>query len=747
MLIIFFIFPLFVFCSEYARLPKTVLPLEYYLKLTVHFDGYGYKPPADKNYTIDGIVSVILNITEAIDRIAINSRRLNFTKENCKLVFRNRNINITSLEFDIQNEQAIFILDQTLEPLKKSEPRKHYLNLTIAYSGVILDDKKGMFRLTYKDENENEKPVIATHFEEINAHQAVPCFDEPWMKAIWRVEITHPVGSIALSNTAEHSIKSVDNNLKTTIFHPTPIMSSYLLAFVISDLEYISDYSESGTLVRAFAPNHQLKLVEFGLKTAVNALNFFEKKYGIKYELSKIDLVPLDQFQSGAMENWGLVTFRSDCLIGENENIESIVQHEIAHQWFGNIVTTEWFSEIWLNEGFATLFDFLQPFRNLFSYTMYGDLHRKGWRQDRPVVIKTLEKKYIDMDGFTSHYKSSQILYMLWKIIGEEKFEEGVTKYLKENLYKSVNSTIFYPYLADFMPPESPSIEDFMNPWLEQVGIPLVIVKQFNSTHNKITQERFDNGVLESYQFPTPKWNYSWYIPLWYRNNSDFEKIEKMIWLKPGIPEYLPNQDIRFSRGLFRLGISDPIMQSENWETFSLNFFWNTALGIQTFEELKHFIQILPNDFSLIKLLNHLFILLWKLDVEVYMNITETQKYKVVQDEKRMLSVLLEKQNGNAILIENLSKYRARITNETISIYFDLIVKDENLAFQIGKDTIGEAKEIFRERCKNHENERIRIIYKQLKKLDDWREKHTNDVLEIVKIVFDFIEKKKEVDE
>ncbi|CAI5456244.1 unnamed protein product [Caenorhabditis angaria] len=695
MLIIFFIFPLFVFCSEYARLPKTILPLEYYLKLTVHFDGYGYKPPADKNYTIDGIVSVILNITEPINKIAINSRRLNFTKENCNIVFRNRNINITTIEFDLQNEQAIFMLNQTLEPLKKSEPRKQYLNLTIAYSGEILDDRKGIFRSHYREENGKVKPAIATHFEEINAHQAVPCFDEPWMKAIWKVEITHPVGSIALSNTAEHSIKSVDNNLKTTVFHPTPIMSSYLLAFVISDLEYISDYSESGTLVRAFAPNHQLKLVELG----------------------------------------------SDFLIGENENIPNFVQHELAHQWFGNLVTMEWFSEIWLNEGFATLFDFLQPFRNLLSLREYHLLHENGWRLDRPVVIKTSEKKYINANGYTSHYKSAQILYMLWKIIGEEKFEEGVTKYLKENLYKSVNSTIFYPYLADFMPPGSPSIEDFMNPWLEQVGIPLVIVKEFNSTHNKITQDRFDNGVLESYQFPTPKWNYSWYIPLWYGNNRDPQEIEKMIWLKPGIPEYLSNSEVYISNGLFCLSTSDYYMQFDDRETFSSKFFWNTALGIQTFEDLKHFIQSLPNDFSHKKLTNHLFYLVWKLDVEVCSNITELENFELVRDEKHIRWVLLEDNNGNDILRNLQTKFRARITNETISKYFDLIVKDENLAFEIGKDTVGDAKKIFRERCKNHKNERIRIIYKQLKKLDDWREKHTNDVLEIVKVVFDFIER------
>ncbi|CAI5453867.1 unnamed protein product [Caenorhabditis angaria] len=355
------------------------------------------------------------------------------------------------------------------------------------------------------------------------------------MKAIWIVEITHPVGSVALSNAPEKQIVySSLENFKTTKFNETPIMSPYQLAIIISNYKYTSGYSDSGTLVRVFAPSSQLNKTSHALQVAIKALNKFEIIFDINYPLSKLDLFPVTQFPASAMENWGLIIFEELSLLGKNlKSVEEVVIHEVAHQWFGNLVTMDWYADFWLNEGFATLYE--TDSENQILHDYYKSYAEHALESPiRYINTRNLWSKFTLQKDVTVYVKGSSVLNMLRKVIGTWRFRKGVRRYLKDNAYKSVNTQILKKYFADSMPENSPNIDDFLDPWLEQIGHPVVIVKHFNKTHNILSQQRFDNHKLDFYDqtFAKPKWNYTWYIPLWYKN--DVKEKEQLIWLKPG---------------------------------------------------------------------------------------------------------------------------------------------------------------------------------------------------------------------
>ncbi|CAI5456243.1 unnamed protein product [Caenorhabditis angaria] len=533
--------------SEVTRLPETIIPVKYSLKLTVYLDGY-INLPTDKNQTFEGVVEIDLNIKENVLQITFNSFELTFEKEDCELFDDSGRIDISDLK-------------------KTQELSTIYFNGTISGDAIIKIKYTGNFSKVpfglYRDRVVYSKPTLISQSFPLT-HMIVPCFNEPWMKAVWEVEITHPVGSVALSNTPEKQIVySSLENFKTTQFYATPIMSPYQLAIIISDYKYTSGYSDSGTLVRVFAPLNKLNKTNHALQVAINSLNKFEITFDINYPLSKLDLFPVKTFPASAMENWGLVIFQESSLIGYDlKSMEEVVIHVVAHQWFGNLVTMAWYNDYWLNEAFATIYETDSENKQLYDY--YESYSSDA--VDSPLRYLNTNNMWIQFtqpNDQTVYVKGSLVLNMLKKVIGTWRFRKGIRRYLKENSYKSVNTQILKSYFADSMPENSPNIDDFLDPWVEQVGHPLIIVKHFNKTHDILSQQRFDNNQLDVYdqKFATPKWNYTWYIPLWYKN--DVGDKERLIWLKPGELKLIEvNQTTTITNPLCRFNVTGSNIES-----------------------------------------------------------------------------------------------------------------------------------------------------------------------------------------
>ena len=229
----------------------------------------------------------------------------------------------------------------------------------IEYEGTLNDELAGFYRTKEVDSSGNIKWSLVTQFEACDARRALPCWDEPDRKAKYEVKLTIPESKIALSNTNIAGIEKHDNGTVTCSFEPTPIMSSYLLAFVVGEYDFIEDTAK-GITIRVYTPPGQTHLGKFSLYCAVKSLEFFIDYFGIDYPLPKLDMIAVPDFAAGAMENWGLVTYRSTKILSEEnasfaqkKSNARTIAHEIAHQWFGNLVTMEWWTHLWLNEGFA----------------------------------------------------------------------------------------------------------------------------------------------------------------------------------------------------------------------------------------------------------------------------------------------------------------------------------------------------------------------------------------------------------
>ncbi|KAK5981992.1 Aminopeptidase [Trichostrongylus colubriformis] len=384
----------------------------------------------------------------------------------------------------------------------------------------------------------------------------VPCFDEPDFKAKWTVTVIHPEGTTALSNGKEiDNIKEANLPWRTTTFEETPKMSTYILAIAVSEFKFVELYTKAGVRLRVWsrpeALNETLTSVHYG----VAFLDFFNHHFRIRYPLPKLDMVALPDFIAGAMENWGLVTYRELVLRDDNEVFGSlIVTHELAHQWFGNLVTLKWWNEIWLNEGFATYMSFvaLAQLSNDKSATKsmligatesalqadsLATSHPLSFKIDKPVEVE-------EAFDTISYSKGASLLGMIAALMGEKNFNKGVRRYLMKFSYGNARSQDLLDVLdtvatqAEGPDGNKLSMKRFANQWILQMGFPLVTVKAVNSSFFEITQSRYKNNpnAVEVEKYRSPKYGFKWEVPVWYQ--LDHEPV-KLAWLRRDSPLYI----------------------------------------------------------------------------------------------------------------------------------------------------------------------------------------------------------------
>uniref|UniRef100_A0A7M4EC01 Aminopeptidase n=1 Tax=Crocodylus porosus TaxID=8502 RepID=A0A7M4EC01_CROPO len=419
--------------------------------------------------------------------------------------------------------------------------------VTIEFHGKLADGFDGFYKSSYKTHGGETRIIATTDFEPTSARMAFPCFDEPSFKANFSIKIRREKQHIALSNMPKIKTTELGGGLLEDHFDVTVKMSTYLVAYVICDFKSLEATTSSGIKVSVYASPDKWDQTRYALNAAVKLLEFYEKHFDISFPLPKLDLIAVPDFQSGAMENWGLITYRETSLLYDPKTssaadklwVTKVIAHELAHQWFGNLVTMEWWNDIWLNEGFARFMELVSlnatypelQYEDFFMNAYFGAIARDSLNSSHPISNPAETPIQInEMFDTVSYDKGACILKMLQDFLSKQVFQKGVIQYLKKYSYRNAKTDDLWNSLADvssslggimFLKNKHwqilTEIKEMMNTWTHQKGIPLVLVKCEGNTI-KLRQERFLKGVFEE----DPEWAnlYFWHIPLTYITSS-----------------------------------------------------------------------------------------------------------------------------------------------------------------------------------------------------------------------------------
>ncbi|KAK5650644.1 hypothetical protein RI129_001673 [Pyrocoelia pectoralis] len=408
------------------------------------------------------------------------------------------------------------------------------IEIKIEYSGDMKDRIVGLYTSSYTRKDGTKVPIATTKFEPTYARQAFPCFDEPNMKATFTAHVLKPkkTGYISLSNMPQSTEESNENGVMVH-FEESKKMSTYLACFIVCDFHFTSTIIEANNQttipLRVFAPRDQIEHTKFALDTSVTIMKYFTKYFDIPYPLPKLDLIAIPDFVSGAMEHWGLVTFRETALLydekksssSNKERVAHVIAHELSHSWFGNLVTMNWWNDLWLNEGFASYievkgvhdtFPEWQMMDQFLIDTLHSVLSLDATPASHPIIQSAITPDQITeiFDSIT-YDKGASILRMLDNAVTEDIFQKAVKQYLIKHQWGNAVTQYFWDELQGLVP-EAVNITDVMSTWTVQMGYPILTVKEEGNEY-VLTQKRFLKDYSNSSESNSP-YGDKWTIPV-----------------------------------------------------------------------------------------------------------------------------------------------------------------------------------------------------------------------------------------
>ncbi len=466
------------------RLPTTVRPLHYDLTLEVDLAGAAFV----------GAVAVRVDVAEPVSEVVLNADDLDIVEAWVETPDGPR-IDAT-VSTDTETERATLALQGELGVGTAS--------VHLRFGGILNDKLVGFYRTTYKDPEGNEQVAAATQFEAPHARMAFPCWDEPEFKATFGITLVVPEGELAISNSAETERLAMGDGRVRYRFADTMVMSTYLVAFVVGPFEATEAVDVGGTPLRIVYPKGQGHLVGYGLEAGEFGLRFLSDYYGIPYPGDKIDLVAVPDFAFGAMENLGCITFREVLLLvdpkavtqPELQRVADVIFHELAHMWFGDLVTMKWWNGLWLNEAFATFMEMkaTDAFRPEWKrWVDFGLSRTMAFDTDALATTRPIEYEVIspaDAEGMfdiLTYEKGAAVLRMVEQYLGEEAFRAGVRRYLVEHAYGNTETSDLWDAIeAETGEP----VRGVADSWIWQGGFPLVSAS-LSGTTLTLSQERF----------------------------------------------------------------------------------------------------------------------------------------------------------------------------------------------------------------------------------------------------------------
>ena len=424
-----------------------------------------------------------LNFTINQDKTLLTGQAIVFgqAKQN-EIKFHAKNLQIKSVK--INNTKTDFQLDQD-SIILKNIPINQELQIHFEYTTKINRDMEGVYLSTYEYQNQTQK-IVATQFESHYARQCFPCIDEPSAKATFDLTIT----SEDPKDTIVANMPVAKQQGNTVTFQTTPKMSTYLLAFALGQFQSYRTKSKSGVEITTYAGLHQdPRLLKYPGEFAAKCVDFYNDLFQVDFPLPKLDQLALPDFEAGAMENWGLMTFRERCLLAdENTAIETrayvstVIAHEISHMWFGDLVTMQWWDDLWLNESFACLMETysvakidpsLEVWDEFYTDTILPALSRDCLPNVQPVKVEVENVEDIAnlFDGAIVYAKGARLMLMLMRLMGEDKFFQGISAYFKKHQYQNTVADDLWQSLSAFADFD---VKEFMTPWLTQSGYPVL---------------------------------------------------------------------------------------------------------------------------------------------------------------------------------------------------------------------------------------------------------------------------------
>ena len=469
------------------RLPRNVIPVKYDITLTPHLD----------SFTFNGEESVLVDVHEATANVVLNVVEVTISKAEVTCSKAERMT--ATVTYGAEAERATLAFPQPLPPGEAT--------LHLQFTGTLNDQLRGFYRSSYTAVDGSTKWLASTQFEATDARRAFPCWDEPNIKATFVITLDVPEGMTAVSNMPVASATPADAGRTAYRFEPSPRMSTYLVVLIVGDLASVEATADNGTLMRVWTTRGKEHQGRYALDNAVKLLQYMNAYFGITYPLPKMDHIAIPDFAGGAMENWGAITYRETALLFDEANsavsarqrILAVVAHEMAHMWFGDLVTMEWWDDLWLNESFASWFgdkavDYLYPewdvWTQFVARNTSSGLGLDGLRNSHPILQPVKDPAEIrELFDAISYSKGGAVLRMLEDWVGADTFRDGLRTYMSAFAYNNAKGADLWNavQVATEASGSAKPVSGMMDGWVTHMGFPVVSL----SAKGAVTQTRF----------------------------------------------------------------------------------------------------------------------------------------------------------------------------------------------------------------------------------------------------------------
>lgn len=515
-----------------GRLPATTIPIHYNLELFPDF--YLPEPP----FPFSGHVEIFLECTAETNVIIIHSRGLTIDEDTITVSVSPDSPGSPpdpGFASFAENGVANFLYFHLDGNLVVGE--RYVLNLD--FTGTLRADNNGLYYDPYQEDDGTTRYLVSTQFESIEARTAFPCYDEPDLKATFSTTIVRSASAVALGNMPIISTESRPDGFFADSYATSPVMSSYLVCIGVGDFRPVVSESINGYEVRIWSRPEILSEMQFAADVSAQFQAWLDAETGITYREPKTDHIALPS-KGGAMENWGLITYGEESIAINPKttaatgklNVASIIAHELAHQWYGNLVTAKWWTEIWLNEGFATHYNYYptetigwepsraQQIDARRGVQLFYDVDQKNTSDPVRKQINTTWESDNSFDGST-YPKGGGMVRMIRGILTEGTFNRGMTRYLLEHQYTGVTTDDYWAALTaqavddgvTYPDGSRLDIKEVMDPWLNQMGYPLITFSNNNDGTATVSRTHFLSPVNQIVETPS-QWNYAWHVPI-----------------------------------------------------------------------------------------------------------------------------------------------------------------------------------------------------------------------------------------